>query len=156
MVVEVNTTVGWQAKLLSLRVIKSIVAIMLEDTFDRSGILEEPILNQISILIGGHHMAELLQSADRPESKEHIYIVAKNRFDARAVEQAILYWVQNTECLMIALKQLESDFNDPDWEGYLFESIVADITDILAGVTMVFPGEAPQKCFRGNTSWIEQ
>lgn len=42
MIIEVKTTAGYQADLLSVKILKSLITIMLEDTFDDSGLLEKP------------------------------------------------------------------------------------------------------------------
>lgn len=100
-------------------------------------------------------MSERLQSVDTNESRKYVYIVTENRSDARTIEKALLYWVYNPKELGSALRQIYPTLSGPDWDGYLFESVTTDISDILAALTMVFQGETSPKCFRGTTSWVE-
>jgi hypothetical protein len=155
MIIEIVTTAGYAAQLFSLKIIKSLIAILLEDTFDSSGLLKDIVLSEISILTGDNRILEVLKSADGKESKRHIYIVTQTESDARAIERALLYWVNKPDQLKDALKQLDPEFTEPDWEGYLFESIATDISDILAATILIPPKKAFQTCFRGSASWIE-
>lgn len=156
MIIEVGTTKGYVADLLSVKIIRSLVTIILEDTFDRSGLPEKVSLNEIAILTGGHHMADALRSIrDADDSKKHIYIVTENATDARAMEKALLFWAQNPERLQIAMKKIDPDFNSFYWEGGYLEIIAADIADVLAALTLILPEETSSRCFRGSTSWTE-
>lgn len=157
MIIEIGTTKGYAADLLSVKIIKSLVTIIMEDTFDNSGLPEKVYLNEISILTGGKRMADTLHSArNADDSKKHIYIVTESGTDARAMEKALLFWAQNPKQLQDAMKQINPDFNSFCWQDGYFEIIAADIADVLAASTLILPEDVPNKCFfRGSTSWTE-
>lgn len=155
MILNVETIEGYGADLLVINIIKSLLAFVMEDTFDDSGLLEEIPLNEITILTGGNDVVKVLQSANGGDSKKHIYVVTKTEQEASIIETTLLYWVKHPENLRAALTRLDPELASPSWEEYFFESIAADISDMLATSVYLRPGEVSRKCFKGIPSWVD-
>ncbi len=155
MVIEIGTTKGYSANLISLQIIRSLLTIILDDPFDANSLPEKPELNEISILSGGNRMADILKAADQRESKKHIYIVTQNESDASDMEDALLFWVYESDKLKAALKKLDPSLDHICWEGGHFDMLSEDILDILAATALILPDEIARYGFRGNMSWVE-
>lgn len=140
---------GYVADLFAVELVAFLVRVM-EGHTSKTGELSE-----ISIFAGGQSMARALEKADSSLSEKHLYIVARNAYDAYTVQGALLRWGSDAQLLQHTLKILDTDFTHPCWQTEDLEFFAHDIADMIAASALILPGDIQRRAFRGRTSWIE-